>query len=483
MHLLHLAGIGACVSDVPGASRPKVSEPDQTDYLADLLPDCADTRLAGAVTPQKGPSSPSSTPIFISTTPALSDGSGSLNGPTSWGVTIGVEPNQPFKLTATVDASGDPKLLGDYEIGFVQTALSEEWVNTHVDGRREIRRLPLPLRDGAPRFDIVNGVQIPNPFNAPPWFDANSKVKPKPGLNMVQLLDQPNFRAFSFHPDLTKSRFVDRKKFGSVSLERPEFKPNVSTEVDKKPDTPMKPDEQKAFDEKTKIQAVQREAEKNDAPDKGLRRVRLMSWVVARHVGAAATHSETEFLEGVNLDFAIDVDWQTLPAGGIRGTGSYKTTATKATRADSDQMLLRGATPQDFVVANQSPEGEPLFAEFLSTENALPRDQAQGLTQTQFTAAVRAIVKQHLPMKGLIPPFVVQVRLDVATGRLVLDTPGLDRHAVTVTAASGSANPDRAAAAAFSLLIYPELRKLVLSGPFSGAQPTSPTITFPIIIS
>jgi hypothetical protein len=90
-------------------------------------------------------------------------------------------------------------------------------------------------------------------------------------------------------------------------------------------------------------------------------------------------------------------------------------------------MLLRGATAQDFLAASGAPEGEPFFAEFLGTEGAVPRARAQGVNQSRFTAEVRALVNLHLTAKGLPQHFEVRITLDVATGRVVLDTPRLDR--------------------------------------------------------
>ena len=480
-HLIHLAGLGPCVSDLP--PNPVQSRPLATDPFAGFRPDCADAPLSGAMARQKGPAKPSTPALFISGTPALSDESGRLVGSASSGATIGVEPDKPFRLDAMVDATGDANTVGGHEIGFIQTVLAEQWVNTHVDGRRELRRLPLPLRDGAARFDIVNGIQTPNPLSMPPWFDADTKVKAHPGLNRIHMVDAPNFRAFRFLPDLKRSGFVERiKPKPGVTLERPQFTPRVGTEVDQKPTTPMKPDDQKAFDEKTKAQAIQRDAELNDAPDTGLRHVQFMTWVVARRIGASATHGETEFLEGVKLDFTLNVDWNRLSSGAIKGNGTYQTISTRAAPSDSDRMLLRGATPQDFLAANGAPEGEPLFAEFLATEGAVPRAQAPGLSQSEFASRVRAIVNLHLPAKGLPQHFEVRVTLDVATGRVVLDTPGLDRGAVGIGPVAGGPPIDPGAATAFAIKIHSQVRKLVLSGPVSGPQPRTSTFTFPIII-
>ena len=77
-----------------------------------------------------------------------------------------------------------------------------------------------------------------------------------------------------------------------------------------------------------KTASIQRDAELNDAPDTGLRHVQFMTWVVARRIGASATHGETEFLEGVKLDFTLKADWNLLNSGAIKSEGSHQTTST-----------------------------------------------------------------------------------------------------------------------------------------------------------
>jgi Domain of unknown function (DUF4157) len=473
MHLVFLAGMGPCVSGTPGAARSQISTPTATDPFAGFRPDCADAPLPGAMSSQKGPAKPSEPAIFISSRPTLVGGGGGslVDTPSSNRIAVGVDPAEPFQLSATVDASGDPATLARHEIGFIQTVLSEDWVNTYVDGRREVRHLPLPLRDGAARGDALA---------APPWFSASNKVKAQPGLNSVSLEDGPNFRAFRFLPDVQSSSFADSRNFTpgkqGGTLERPNFKPGTTPLIAPKPPSQMSPDERKAFAEAQRTQFLQQH---NNGPDKGHRNISLMTWVVARPIGAPATLGATEFLEGVKIDYRLGVDWAAKDEQNITGSGTFKTTVTPASRDDSSQMLLRGATPQDFFSA----DGVPLFAEFLKTEGALPRDKAHGLTQSEFQAAVRAIVAGHLPAQGLAPPLVVRIKLDAATGRVVLDTGTLDRKSVIIEGSSaGGQPPDPKAAAAMALAIYPEIRKLVLSGPLSGAQPTSDSFSFPVTI-
>ena len=469
MHLVHLAGLSACVSGVPGATKPRIAEPDPKDQFEKFQPDCADPPLPGAMKPQRGPAKPDTPAIFISSTPVLTDPSGALvmDPPSPGGV--GVHPANLFRLTANIDASGDPAAVRDHEIGFVQTVLSEEWVNTHVDGRRDVRQLPLPLRDGAARLG--------DPLSDPPWFDANAKIKARPGLNNVSMLDGPNFRAFKFLPDLERSTFVERlavpRRGGGpdFTMERPRFRPDVQTPIVVfEPGKPLTVDQQK--------QADRRKSELDNVPDRGHRLIRFMTWVVARRIGAPATHGATQFLEGVKMEYRLDVDWSAQSTSQIKGSGSYKTVATRAAQSDSAQILLRGATPADFVSA----DGDPLFAEFLKTEAAVPRAQAQGLTQSQYLAAVRAIVASQPAPRGLVPPFVVKISIDMRTGHAILDTPDLKFGAVKIERAFGGHDIDPSAAAAFARVIFPDIRQLVLSGPLSAAQPQSAVVALGVSI-
>jgi hypothetical protein len=141
-------------------------------------------------------------------------------------------------------------------------------------------------------------------------------------------------------------------------------------------------------------------------------------------------------------------------------------------------MIMRGATPLDFV----SPlTGAPLFNEFLSIDAALPIDQAGGLTQQQYAAAVRSIVDPHRTTPRLRGEFIVRLRVQAETGRLILDPPTLVGGAVRILPVDGGPPIPDAEALALARTIFPEVRKLA-AGRLHSTQPTTGLFNFPVRI-
>jgi hypothetical protein len=374
-------------------------------------------------------------------------------------VTVGVEPNSPFEVHAEVDAIGAPASVANFEIGFLQTVMAETWSNTHVDGRRERRHFPLPLRDGAGRND---------PLSEPPWFDKNSKLTAAVGLNQLTLSDAPNFRAFRTLPDIPSSEFVEsvlvqRPGGGKpITFERPTFIPRLG---------PLLPSN--ATPDQIAAERRRQAPLANNVPDRGFRVIDFNTWVVARrrNPAAAATIEETQFLSGLRLTYRLDADWSS--DGGLKGSGAYKLTSRAPSEGDAAAMMLRGATPIDFV----GPGGVPLFAEFLDIDAPLPIAQAGGLSRNAYFDAVRSIALPHRTVPALRDEIIVRVNIDVATGRVILDTPDLQHAAVRVLG-TGDGLPEinTPESREFAAAIFPEVRKLVAAPGFFSTEPQTSTI-------
>lgn len=449
MHLVHLAGIPACSipRDPLGAQIDTISRPVPVDPFTGFRPTCADRPLPGPMASQTGPSRMETPPTFTASAPAISSASGSVVPSGSNPVTVGAEPDAAFRLDGEVTAAGDPATIGSYELGFVQTVMAEGWQNTHVDGRRERRRFPLPLRDGPGRADSRS---------APPWFDVSSKVTAAPGVNRVSMEDAPNLRAFRTLPDIAASRFVDVRPFPRpgggqpVQLERPGFAP-----------------------------AVNSAAERNNPPDRGIRVLEFNTWLVARQASPPApdTLGGTNFITGLRMRYRMNVDWASTASGSISGSGSYTLTTRAAAPSDAESMRLRGATPLDFV----APSGVPLFAEFLQIDPPLARAQAGGLALSPYADAVRQIVAPHRTSPRLRGEFMVVIRHEAETGRVMLDTPDLAGGAVRIQPANGGPI-STAEADALARTIFPELRKLVIRQGFTPTEPATGRMNIPIRI-
>jgi len=462
LHLVHLAGLSECriPLDPLNSSFNVRSRPNPVDPFTGFIPRCADQPLPGPLASQRGPATMETPPTFTVTSLTLAGASGAVvPSPSSNPITVGVEPASPFE----VQAVGAPATIANFDVGFVQTVMAETWINTHVDGRRERRRFPLPLRDGPPRND---------PVSEPPWFDTNSKLTASPGANQLTLTDAPNFRAFRFLPDIPSSLFVQsiqvpRPGGGQpVRLERPAFDPRLG---------PLLP----ANSTPAQIAAEQRRRRPlaNNVPDRGRRVLDFNTWVVARRRNppAPATHGATQFLGGLRLLFNLNSNWSPTASGGINGSGSYNVSSRAATGSDADAMMLGGATALDFV----GPTGVPLFAEFLDIEGAVPRAQAGGLPRTAYFDAVRQIALPHRTGPIMRGEVILRINVEVATGRVILDTPDLEHGAIRVLN-TGFAEIDTPETQAFARAIFPEVRKLVVA---PGVSPNEPqTGTMPVAL-
>ncbi len=457
LHLVSLAGLQACQIplDPLNSQFNTRSQPSRVDPFVGFLPSCADRPLFGPLPSQRGPATMDTPPVFTVSSLTVTNASGSVTpSPPSPGPTVGAEPDNPFALAATVDATGDPATIRRYEIGFLQTVAAESWSTTYSDGRRERRRFPLPLRDGAPTGD---------PNREPPWFSRTSKVRATPGTNQVAMDDAPNMRAFKILPDLAASTFVATRDLPQPGAPRPiriehaDFRPSAG---------PLLP----ANAPPDEVRAAQ--ALRNNAPDRGFRRLVFNTWVVARRGDPRApeTHGATEFLAGKRLVYAFDVDWQPTAAG-VQGRGSWSLAEQAVGPDDAAAMVLRGAVPGDFVS-----DGVPLFAEFLEIDAALPRAEQPGrLSLRDYIDAVRRIAAPRRVTPALRQELIVVIRVQVATGRADLDTPDLLRAVVRIENAQGN-QLGTSEATAFAREIFPEVRKLVAGPGLAPNEPQSGTM-------
>jgi hypothetical protein len=213
-----------------------------------------------------------------------------------------------------------------------------------------------------------------------------------------------------------------------------------------------------------------RKALQFNVPDHGRRVILFNTWVVARRADPVAppTLGATDFLAGLQMTHRTMVSWQSTPSGYVSGgEGSFDLTTRPATPDEAQSMMLRGATAGDFFVG---PTGVPLFAEFLQIDPPLPRaQQLGGLPRDAYLDAVRRAVQPRRRTRAVRREIVVVIRIQVATGRVDLDTPLLERSAIRVLDATFKPL-DTAETRAFARDIFPEVRKLVAAPGFADPQ-------------
>jgi hypothetical protein len=135
-------------------------------------------------------------------------------------------------------------------------------------------------------------------------------------------------------------------------------------------------------------------------------------------------------------------------------------------------MLLRGATPLDFVGST----GVPLFAEFLEVDDPLPRaQQPTRLARPDYMLEVQNAVAPHRTTPARRLELIVSVRIVVATGRADIDAPDLRRSVIRILDAGGTqiTTPDMQS---FAQAIFPAVRKIVAAPGFAPNEPRSGTM-------
>lgn len=461
LHLLFLAGIGKChVSTTLFAHDFDV--PLATDPQAGQQPLCADAPLPGAIDPQQQRTNQPGAPSFTLVDLNVPPGSGSVNIdiPDPRGFLIEANPDGGLAVASTVTVAGDLREIQKYEIGVMQTVLSEDFEVSYFGGQKIRGRMPLPLRDGPKQGDSRS---------APPWFDVESRARAQPGNVSVGMTDLPNMFLFRAFTDLDRAKFFSRRSVPPLpgqtranANDRPDFNPFDQTTRDPKDPTKLRPTP----------------PDLRNAPDRGHREMHFNTWVVARQANPPAPLSRFSsiFLGGKRITFRIDANF-TGDALRPRGTGSWLVSQTDASGRDQHSMRFLGATPADFAgsppVAGRAGV-PPLFNEFLISQGAPPIDQAGGINNlTTLRQAVEQVVTPHRRALALTQGLTVQITWDMTTGRVILDDSRLSRGAVRVISGDTGPQvpPDQAARLAGD--IFPEIRKIVIGQIGQGQAPLS----------
>jgi len=297
LFLVELAGLAPCVTPAftDPASGLRLSpaiqwwrRPTADPLAGEPRPACLDAPLPGAIDPQHQPARPAQPPTFVVSDFTPESGSAPVAPQVNLaaGVVTARAPRRAFAFDAEVTASGDPAVLPNYEIGFLQTVVADETTVEYVGGQAAHLAVPVPMRDGPPR-DLAN----------PPWF-MPPLVTPldASGVGQAHMSDSPGMGM--------PYEFMIPELIGRGP-------PSARTE-------------------------------RNNVVNRARTRTTFNTWLVARRTDAPLDRFNTHFLRGHNVQFDLDVD-----VIGTRATGSYRSAIDGTALSDSTPMQLGGPTPAD----------------------------------------------------------------------------------------------------------------------------------------
>ncbi|MBI3796017.1 MAG: hypothetical protein HY268_03485 [Deltaproteobacteria bacterium] len=449
LHMLHLGGFSACTLQ-PDFGRGSFDVPTPNDPKAGLQPPCAEQPLPGAISPQKQTNPPANRPTFSVNILDVTAASGALIDQGGFPLLDMVSPPDTIKVNAEVTAAGDPGEIPHYDVGFVQTIMTENRSSTYVSGRRLITKLPVPLRDGPRRS---------HPRHDPPWFDSLRKVQAQSGKFAVQLRDAPGMQVPTRFIDLSRTAFARRREF-----------PRPGSAVPLVEDRPAFIPARDVFDPVSTAK----------------RRTVFNTWLVARRNTPPAPVSafSTEFLAGKRIVFTADADFVTRAVTRAQGkkevtagTGSFRVDSSDAPAGAQTSIQFHGATPGDFASPRVA-----LFNELMVSEGAAPRSPSGGLTAVQLVQELARIADRPRRTRGLLGELVVSIQFDLGTGHVALDDLLLSGEVIRITPKDGTSLPkDQLRGLAQD--IFPEVRKLSI-GHLTTVSDTATgltRITFPLL--
>lgn len=449
-HLVALAGLAGCQTIPAGKPRP-------ADPFAGRQPACAKTADTGPLDTKTIPGGalPAFFGVLQPDPPFTGSGGFNFSGSSAHN-TVNADPDPvPMLYSATVSTSGKAKAAGAFDIGFVQTVLSDDNVSTYVAGQKVLRELPLPLRDGAPPGD-------PHHIEAP-WYAQGARAQAVPGNASVSMIDEPNATAFLRFPNLARTSFAMPGPKGTELVTPP-----IHTKEVPNPKDPKNP--------KKAMQTGFAEDKPHDIIDRIDRKLEFLTWLVARRQGAPLARDSTQFLSGIRTKLELHPSFVVRPGGpgafSFSGSGGWTLTASQATTADIDQVRLSGAVPGEFATRFiLGSGGTPLFSEFLRSDEQVPgRDKNNGLHANAWRAEAAKIINAKRKGKpALLVPLNVTAKVSLATGRMVLDDPATLAGGAVVVAPGPGQTLAPALARQLAIDVFPELRKLVV-GFIPGAQ-------------
>lgn len=290
-----------------------------------------------------------------------------------------------IQAVASVVASGSATEVARWQVGFVQTIVSDRVVVDYVGGQRVRLALPVPIRDGPRRARA-----------APPWFDPDLiDTFTAPGRLAIAGLFAEPWMFFPYH-------FMDPAQRGRM----------------KKVKDPKDP-------KKSKNMPVE-EIEHGNIVNRAHRATVFNTWLVARRDDAALDRFSTHVLDGRLVAWTQRADFI-----GAAGTGSFDASIDPTPLTDTTDMQLAGPTAAELeapvVGATPSPRDMMRSRRVVEVAEAPPKPPLRtpktltgGLSESEYTSRVQEIAKEIEPLRrelGLTDKVTFRIRIDPKTGR------------------------------------------------------------------
>ena len=401
LFLIELAGLPPCRSPDAQAITGSVGRPafdwwrrPTTDPRKGLQPDCgafAEGPLPGAITPQPAPATLRAAPTF--TVRRISfEGSGGA-------ATVFVHPNADvdpakniaasgrppgsgtsIRAVASVAASGSPAEVARYQVGFVQTIVSDRVVVDYVGGQRVRFGLPVPIRDGRRREGA-----------APPWFDPGLvDAVTEPGRLAIAGLSAEPWIFFPYH-------FMDPALRGRIKK-------------DPKDPTKMVPGD---------------DIDHGNIVNRAHRATVFNIWLIARRDDAPPDRFSTHVLDGRMVAWAQRADFI-----GAAGTGSFDASVDPTPLTDTADMQLAGPTAAEleppWVDGTPSPREMMSSRRVVEVAEAAPKAKGVGLSLGDYVKRVQEIAKGLEAFRralDITDAIRVRIHIDLGTGRPKIHRP------------------------------------------------------------
>ena len=393
--LVELAGLPPCHSPDAQVFQGAVGRPEfdwwprpKTDPRQKMAPDCgafAEGPLIGAITPQPVPATSPAAPNFTVRRFLFSGSGGAATvfvdpeaemKPSKNIAAVGRPPGtgSSFEGIASVAVSGAPAEVQRYQVGFVQTIVSDRVVVDYVGGQRVRFEPPVPIRDGLRREDA-----------APPWYSPGLVDKVAPGQLAVTGMSASPWMFFPY-------QFMDPASHGRVP-------------------------EAKAGEDHAK-----NEVEYGNIVNRAHRATVYNTWLVARRDDAPLDRFSTHVLDGRMVAWTQQADF----IGGA-GTGTFNASVDPTPLTDTTDMRLGGPTAAELeaplVGATPTPHDMMRSRRLAQVAEAPPKPAvgvAGGLSESDYTLGIQRIAEELEPLRRALridEALLFTIRIDPKTGR------------------------------------------------------------------